>query len=210
MPACLQRGRGPALVLPLLDGYANRAYLRPMDEQLEFARQVAQRLAGAGIPYMMTGSMAQAVYAAPRMTRDVDFVVECTDRDVDRLVRLFEPDCYIERSAVEEAIATRGMFNVIHHEWIIKGDFVIRKDDPYRRTEFQRRREITVQGTPLAVVAPEDLILSKLKWAQDSGSELQRRDAREIVAAGTPLDWPYLEQWAAQLGVTDLLREVRR
>jgi hypothetical protein len=102
------------------------------------------------------------------------------------------------------------MFNVIHHEWIIKGDFVVRKDDPYRRTEFQRRREIAVQGTPLAVVAPEDLILSKLKWAQDSGSELQRRDAREIVAAGTPLDWPYLEQWAAQLGVTDLLREVRR
>lgn len=167
-------------------------------------------LTGAGIPYMMTGSMAQAVYAVPRMTRVVDFVVECTARDVDRLVRLFEPDRYIERSAVAEAIAKQGMFNVIHHEWIIKGDFVVRKDDPYRRTEFERRREIMVQGAPLAVVPPEDLILSKLKWAQESGSELQRRDAREIVAAGTPLDWAYLEHWAAQLGVTDLLREVRR
>jgi hypothetical protein len=43
----------------------------------------------------------------------------------------------------------RRMFNVIQHEWIIKGDFVVRKDDRYRRTEFERRREIMVQGTPL-------------------------------------------------------------
>jgi hypothetical protein len=60
------------------------------------------------------------------------------------------------------------------------------------------------------VVAPEDLILSKLKWSQDTGSELQRRDAREIVAAGGPLDWAYLETWARQLGVGDLLEAIRR
>ena len=44
---------------------------RIVDEQLEFAKQIASRLTSAGIPYMMTGSMAMAVYAPPRMTRDV-------------------------------------------------------------------------------------------------------------------------------------------
>jgi hypothetical protein len=60
------------------------------------------------------------------------------------------------------------------------------------------------------VVAPEDLILSKLKWSQETGSELQRRDAREILDAGTVLDWPYLEKWAQRLDVGDLLRDIRR
>jgi hypothetical protein len=47
-----------------------------MDEQLEFVKQIAERLATAGIEYMMTGSMAMAIYASPRMTRDVDVVVD--------------------------------------------------------------------------------------------------------------------------------------
>ena len=87
---------------------------------------------------------------------------------------------------------------------------MVRKDEPYRRTEFERRREVAVQGTPLVVVAPEDLILSKLKRSQDTGSELQRRDARDIIEAGAPLDWAYLEDWARRLGVSDLLRGIRR
>lgn len=113
-----------------------------------------------------------AVYATPRMTRDVDVVVACTERDVETVVRLFERDCYVDRAAVAQATADRGMFTVIHNEWIIKADFIVRKDDPYRLTEFERRRFIEVEGTPVAVVAPEDLILSKLVWARDSGSEL--------------------------------------
>jgi hypothetical protein len=179
-----------------------------MDEQLEFARAIAERLERAGIPYMMTGSMAQAVYATPRMTRDVDFVVQCSVGDVDRLVRMFETDCFVERAAVAEAVAARSMFSVIHREWIVKADLVVQKDDPYRRTEFDRRRVIQLAGAPVTVVAPEDLILSKLKWAHEWNSEMQRRDVRELLAVGTTLDWAYLERWAAHLGVTDLLHEL--
>ena len=182
------------------------AYL--VDEQLEFVRQIAQRLRSAGLDYMMTGSMAMAVYTTPRMTRDVDLVVECSDGDVDTLVGLFAPDCYIDRTAVADAIGARGMFNIIHNEWIIKGDFIVRKDDSYRRTEFARRREIDVEGTPLSVVAPEDLILSKLKWAQDSGSELQLRDVEQLLDSGVPLDRAYIQEWANRLEVSDLLKEV--
>ena len=179
-----------------------------MDEQLEFVKQISQRLHSAGLGYMMTGSMAMAVYATPRMTRDVDVVLECSDGDVDTIVGLFAPDCYIDRTAVAEAIASQGMFNIIHNDWIIKGDFIIRKDDPYRQAEFARRREIDVEGTPLSVVAPEDLILSKLKWAQESGSELQRRDVKEILDAEIALDRDYLKEWAESLGVSDLLKEI--
>jgi len=113
-----------------------------MDEQLEFVRQIATRLGSAGIDYMVTGSIAMAVYATPRMTRDVDVVLDCTTRDVDTLVDLFSHDCYVERSAVAEAIEMKSMFNIIHNEWIIKGDFIIRKDEPYRQAVGQLLTEI--------------------------------------------------------------------
>lgn len=180
-----------------------------MDELLEFVKQIAHRLTTAGIDYMLTGSMAMAVYATPRMTRDVDLVVAVGRGDVDTLVSLFEADCYVDRDAVAEAIASAGMFNIIHNEWIIKADFIVRKRSPYRQTEFERRRQIDVEGDSLSIVAPEDLILSKLEWALQTGSELQLRDVREIVAASSDLDWEYIEKWSTHLGVDGLLGEAR-
>jgi len=180
-----------------------------MDEQLEFVKQIANRLGGAGIDYMLTGSMAMAVYAMPRMTRDVDVVIAVDRGHAETLFRLFEADCYIDRDAVLEAIDNTGMFNVIHNKWIIKADFIIRKAGPYRRAEFERRRQVEVQGTALNIVTPEDLILSKLDWAQQTGSELQRRDVREIIARVADLDWEYLTRWAAHLGLDAALSGLR-
>jgi len=180
-----------------------------MNEQIEFVKTIAGRLDSAGIPYMLTGSMAMALYARPRMTRDVDVVIECGPKDSEKIVRLFESDCYIDAESVRDAIATRSMFNIIHNEWIIKADFIVRKDQEYRRVEFDRRRRFEISGTPISVAAPEDLLLSKLLWAKDSGSELQREDARAMIESIPDLDWPYLEQWAACLGISDLLAEVR-
>ena len=179
-----------------------------MDEQLDFVRLIAERLRSVGVEYMLTGSMAMAAYGNPRMTRDVDIVTECSEKDTDPIVQLFESDCYINRDAVLEAIRSRSMFNIIHNEWVIKADFIVRKDDPYHETEFGRRREITVAGNNLVIVAPEDLILSKLAWAQESGSELQMRDVRELMATGVALDRGYLEHWAQALGVKASLPEV--
>jgi len=67
-----------------------------VDEQLEFVKLIASRLDSAGIPYMITGSVAMAVYSVPRMTRDIDLVVELKPGDVDKIVDLFSEDCYID------------------------------------------------------------------------------------------------------------------
>ena len=47
-----------------------------MSDELDVLKSVAARLGEAGIPYMVTGSMAANFYAVPRMTRDIDLVVE--------------------------------------------------------------------------------------------------------------------------------------
>jgi hypothetical protein len=180
-----------------------------MNEQLEFVKEIARRLDSAGIPYMITGSIALALYARPRMTRDIDLVIDCRPRDSETIVRLFESDCYVDPESVRDAINTRRMFNIIHNQWVIKADFIVRKEEAYRKVEFGRRRGFEIEGVTVWVVSPEDLVLSKLQWSKDTGSELQRDDVRAILHSVRGLNWGYLEKWSIDLGVEDLLAEVR-
>lgn len=92
------------------------------------------------------------------------------------LCHRFQEDFYLDRDTVRRAIEEQGMFNLIHRAYVIKVDFVVRKDSDYRREEFSRRRRVTVEGRDLFMAAPEDLILSKLEWARmsDTSSETER------------------------------------
>ena len=180
-----------------------------LGEELAVLLLVALRLDAAGIAYMVSGSVAMNHYAEPRMTRDIDIVVSVEAGDARRITALFEPDFICELEAVESAIRRRGMWNIIHREWIVKVDFVVRKDTPFHREEFARRRRIRLDGQELSSVTAEDLVLSKLLWAKDSRSELQLRDVRNLLRCGEALDRDYIERWASTLSVSALLDEVR-
>ena len=70
-----------------------------MNSELEVLLDVVARLDGAGIGYMLTGSVAMSVYAEPRMTRDIDVVVELDSVAAGTVVRLFSPDYYVDDKA---------------------------------------------------------------------------------------------------------------
>lgn len=180
-----------------------------MRDQISVLKTVTQRLAGAGIPHMVSGSIAMNFYAQPRMTRDIDIVVELKPADRALMHGLFSPDFYIDEEDMRESIKRRGIFNIIHSEAMVKVDLVVRKDDPYRKEEFGRRRTITFEGIPLPVVSPEDLLLSKLVWAKDSHSEMQLKDVRNLAASLPDMDWAYIRRWAKELGIESLLDESR-
>ena len=180
-----------------------------MNEELELIKEVASLLEQAGIGYLMTGSMAMAVYATPRMTRDIDMVIQVTHEDIEKIVELFQNDFYIDETSVRQAVDNRGMFNIIHNESVIKIDFIVRKDEEYRLEEFARRQTVEIEGQPISVVAPEDLILSKLVWARQSDSELQLGDVRQMLTALNDIDDDYLKNWSEKLGVAELLGKAR-
>jgi len=74
--------------------------------------------------------------------------------------------------------------------------------------EFERRKSVEFAGVSTWITSREDLILSKLVWASDSGSEMQLRDVRTLIDES--VDWPYLKDWAAKLGVAAKLDEVSK
>lgn len=174
-----------------------------MSAELEVLQDAIARLDRAGIAYMLTGSVALSYYAEPRMTRDIDLVVELADRDPKSIVALFAPDYYVSEADVGRAIAARTMFNVLHLGKVVKLDLIVRKETAYRRREFERRRRVQMPGFEAWIVSREDLILSKLAWAKDSGSELQMRDVGALLAAGA--DEAYLRRYAEELSVATLL-----
>jgi hypothetical protein len=77
---------------------------------------------------MVTGSMALNYYAVPRMTRDIDLVVELSPQDGERIVDLFREDFYVDGEAVRRAIERREAFNAIEMTRVVKADFVVRKE----------------------------------------------------------------------------------
>jgi hypothetical protein len=100
------------------------------------------------------------------------------------------------------------MFNVIHEQYIVKVDLILRPDTDYARTAFKRRRSCDLFGQTVWVITPEDLILAKLNWARDSHSELQLNDVRALLRS-EELDMFYIEKWIPKLALQSIWKMVR-
>jgi hypothetical protein len=152
------------------------------------------------IPYMLSGSVALSIYTLPRATRDFDFVVHLQQKDIDDLLARFREGYYCDRDAVKEAIIHHSMFNIIDHTSGFKADFIILKNEPFRKTEFERRLEIEFEGMSVNVVSAEDLLLSKLIWIQELQSAVQMEDIKNL-STKKDLDWTYLDSWIKSLNL---------
>jgi hypothetical protein len=176
--------------------------------EIDIVRDISRRFEQAGVPYMLTGSVAMNYYAQPRMTRDIDVVIAISPDDVGRVAALFRPDYYVSEKNIRESLAHESIFNLIHQESVIKVDCIIRKTGEYRKTEFERRQEISIRDFTTFIVSKEDLIISKLFWAKDSHSQIQLRDVRNLLETG--YDAEYLARWTRDLELVNLLNECLR
>jgi hypothetical protein len=177
-----------------------------MQNEIDILKDVSEKLRSAGIAFMLTGSVAMSYYATPRMTRDIDIVVALDRDDIEKTSSLFESDYYVSQEAVADAIRRKSMFNIIHFESVIKVDLIVLRNTPFAITAFGRRRELAVGDFQTTIISREDLILSKLVWAKDSGSEMQLRDVRNLLAAVCDID--YLRKWAEDLSVKETLESL--
>ncbi len=174
-------------------------------DQAELLRYVAATLEAQAVDYMVVGSFASATYGEPRLTHDIDIVVQLAEKQIGNLVGAFpSPEFYVSESAVREAISQRGQFNVIHPSSGNKIDFMIARNDAWGRSQFARRiRRSILPDRETYVAAPEDVILGKLWYFQEGGSDKHLRDITGILkVSGDEIDRDYIAHWAKQLGVT--------
>lgn len=181
-----------------------------------FLRRVIALIDDTGIPYMLTGSIALAYYAEPRATRDIDLVIAVSTGELTRLLeRLDEEGFYVSSEAARDAVRRRGQFNAVDPESGWKVDWIVRKDRPFSRREFERRQPVELMGLEFPMVTAEDLLIAKLEWARKGASDLQLRDALAILLQrGPDFDRRYIERWVGELDLVDewriLLEQARR
>jgi predicted nucleotidyltransferase len=167
--------------------------------EIEILYDVTDKLEQAGISYMLTGSMAMNYYAVPRMTRDIDIIIELKSGDIDRVTQIFESEYYISDIGVKEALKYKSSFNIIHNTEILKIDFIIKKNSEFRQTEFKRRKKVKIDGFEVYITTLEDLIISKLHWAQTSDSNMQKADVKNLLLCDYEKD--YIEYWLRKLHI---------
>lgn len=164
------------------------------------------KLDECGIPYMITGSFASNIHGLPRATQDADVIIEVEQRTLERFLESIGQAFYRSKEAAMDALAREQMFNVVHLETGFKVDLIIRKSRPFSRMEFSRRQPAFYLGANRWFATAEDTILAKLEWSKASGSERQFNDALNVAKLQRDnLDRPYLEKWAKELSIMDLL-----
>jgi len=147
---------------------------------------------------MLSGSVALGAYTLPRATRDFDFIVNIKEENTGVFGEYFKAGYYCDEDSIKEAIRRKGMFNIIDHASGFKADFVVLKDNNFRRNEFDRRIKITLFSMEVYIVSAEDLLLSKLIWIQDFQSNLQVEDIKNL-ATYKNIDMQYVAYWIKKL-----------
>ena len=156
------------------------------------------------LPYCITGSVAASVYGEPRLTADIDVVLLLGLKDIAALRAAFPDDAFYvppeETLRLEIARSVRGMFNLIHHSSQFKADIYLAARDPLHAWALEHRRRISLGGGGAWVAPPEYVILRKLEYLREGGSDKHVRDIRHIVAI-TPIDRAFVDAEVARLGV---------
>ncbi|GAB4015913.1 nucleotidyl transferase AbiEii/AbiGii toxin family protein [Spirosoma koreense] len=173
-----------------------------MEELLQF---VSESLDKHGIEYMLSGSVALNAYSIPRYTRDIDIVIELRSENFPVFADIFlERECYFHRESAEEEVRRRGMFNIIDWKSGMKIDFIIRKNDDFQQTEFERRQRKTVlANVDCWIISPEDLIIAKLMWIQELQSQQQLDDIKNLLYDYPLLDKSYVTGWVKKMQLND-------
>ena len=200
---------------PWLDRMRCDVQAQPIEHQ-QVIREVIEVLGRAGIGYAVGGSLASSVHGVIRYTQDADLTVDPFPGREAAFVASFDPnDYYLDLAAVQDANRRRASFNIIHLPTGFKVDVFVRKDRPFEQSLWQRRittTQLDPGGAPMEVVSPEDVILLKLEWYR-LGNETSDRQLEDVLGVmrtkAGGLDDAYLDRWAADLGVSDLLARAR-
>ncbi|OGR12006.1 MAG: hypothetical protein A2341_03920 [Deltaproteobacteria bacterium RIFOXYB12_FULL_58_9] len=181
-----------------------------MTELPTLFRIFTDRLNELDVGYFVTGSVAGIIYGEPRITHDVDLVLELLPKQLQSFVDAFPleefyapPPEVIETELRRE---TRGHFNLIHHETGFKADVYLRCDDLHAWA-FRERRRIELGNGTIWLAPPEYVILRKLQYYKEGSSPKHLTDIRGILSQ-TPVAKDVIAEKALGLGLAQLWHEV--
>jgi hypothetical protein len=178
-----------------------------IQDSISLAIQLQAIFTDLEIPHYITGGVAAATYGEPRTTRDLDIVIALSLNQLDPMVQRLENEGFYVPGVEDIRSGQLKTLGITHQETIARADLMLAGTGAFDQAQFNRRRviEIPSRGT-LYLASPEDIILNKLRWGEQSQSEKQWRDVLGILKVqGQTLDFNYLAQQAEVLKLTSML-----
>lgn len=168
-----------------------------------------------GLDYIITGSVAAIAYGEPRMTNDVDIVMRLAPEDAGVLRRPFSSTDYyappVDVIATEAARGWHGYFNLVHLETVLRADIYVAGDDPLHAWALANRREESLGGGTVYFAPLEYVIVRKLEFLVQSGSDRHLRDILGMLrVSGEEVDRPTLDRLVAERELQGAWSEVER
>ena len=182
-------------------------------ELFELLQKVAGVFERNQIEYFVTGAMASVAYGEPRLTNDIDIVAAISEEHIPGLLGAFPPDeFYASEEVIKDAIRNQGQFKIIHPSSGLKLDVIIRKDTEFDRSRFSRIRRIQpAESYQANFASPEDVIIKKMEYYKEGGSEKHLRDITGILkVGGDEIDRAYIDRWVQRLNLIEIWDAVRR
>ena len=104
--------------------------------------------------------------------------------------------------AVEVARSKKGQFNVMHMASGLKGDFFTANRDELHAWAFRNVRQYKIGETIIRLAPPEYVIVRKLEYFREGGSEKHLRDIRAMLnVSGDQINHADLNEWIQRQGV---------
>jgi hypothetical protein len=163
---------------------------------------------------MVSGSVAAIFYGEPRLTHDVDIILELDFRAATQLPTLFPTSEFYcppaEVVTAERMRQRRGHFNIIHVETGFKADIYVRGDDPFHAWALKRTNRVALGGGSFMIAPIEYVIIRKLEFYREGGSEKHLRDiAAMLRVSADKLDANEIEQLVTERGLSEEWRKAR-
>ena len=169
------------------------------------ATEIFQQL---GVRFHLTGGITSVLYGEPRMTQDIDMVVEndALAKNLESFIRLLEASDFLhDAPSIRRAVEQRAMFQLFDNVEALKLDIYPRE---LIAGELDRSCLIEVfDGVQLPIVSRVDAAAAKLIWIS-KGSHKSRRDLRQIYRTSSETDRQRIRELAHELDLTSLLDEV--
>ena len=180
----------------------------PVDAFQNTILEFAQILNDLSIRFHLTGGITSLAYGEPRMTQDVDVVIDplSTQNLLNELIiRLKHSRFLFDENTLRNAVAEQRQFQLLDAVETLKLDVYPRE---LISGELERSQNFEVfQGVLLPLVSLGDAIVSKLIWIS-KGSHKSRRDVRQLHKQCGEHDLGFVRGHATGLGLEDLLNEV--
>jgi hypothetical protein len=152
-------------------------------------RIFVSRLNKISLSYMITGAVAGIIYGEPRLTNDIDLVIDMAPGDVENFSNAFPIEEFYcpppEVIILEIGRSQRGHFNLIHHATGFKADIYASGRDELHHWGLKNRKPVDVAGEKFWLAPVEYVILRKLEYYREGLSEKHLRDISGMLAVSS-------------------------